>query len=308
MTHAPIRGTELADEPYTPIAEVTLGLTLFLTEPVVWAQQAAAQALQVFLEHAPVENLRWYTTSVLTEWQRVGTIGVQQVASHLSYWQIQRPRHLFAFEVVDNIDVPSTGFSYREFDPTRGGPRASILEITLPQVLDPKVLLRCAEKLSAQGPWLAGVGGYVARWNRYKKNSAFWTLHKWARRYLGLDLEDALEMSWNAVDAIPGVNWLTMIGKPLAGARQIDLELLAAHHWVHGVGVVPVGNGVLLRAGDEPTVGDRNRLEYPKAYAEVARELAPHLVEEPPPFWGEFWREKDTKAWQRRFIEPDGWQ
>jgi hypothetical protein len=203
--------------------------------------------------------------------------------------------------------VPSTAFAYREFDPTRGGPRASILEVTLPQMLDPQVLLRCAVEMSALGPWSSGIGGYVGRWNRYKKNSAFWTQHRWARRYLGLDLEDAEEMSWLAVDALPGVNWLTMIGKPLAGAASIDLGLLAQHKWTHDVAVQPIGNGVLLRAGALPTLGDRNQLEYPTAYSEVARRLAPHFVEEPPELWGEFWREKDTRAWQRRFIEPDGW-
>lgn len=307
MAHAPIRGTELADEPYTPIAEVTLGLTLYLTEPVVWAQQAASQALDVFLEHAPVANLQWYTTSVLPDWHRAGVLGAQQLAAHLSFWQIQRPRHLFWFDVVDNTDVPSVGFRYREYDPTRGGPRASVLEITLPQLADPAILLGCAEALSHVGPWLCGVGGYVARWNRFKKNSAFWTLHEWGRRYLGLELVDAEEMSWCAVDALPGTNWLTMIGKSLAGALSIDLALLASHEWIHGVTVGPVGNGVLLRAGAEPSVGDRNQLEYPKPYAEVARELAPHFVKEPPEFWGKFWNEKDTKAWLYRFLEPDGW-
>jgi hypothetical protein len=308
MSHVPIPGTELADEPYTRTAEVALGLTLYLTEPLVWAQQAAGQALDVFLQHAPSDSFEWYTTSLLPTWHRAGVIGAKQLATQLSIWQLAKPRHLFSFDLVDDTEVPTTAFSYREYDPSRGGPRASVLEITLPQLDDPKTLLRCAEAIAPVGPWVSGVGGYSARWNRFRKNTSFWTLYEWGRRYLGLELGDPEEMSWPAASALPGTNWLTMIGKPLAGSRNIDLALLAAHTWSHDVTVSPIAGGALIRAGKEPTVGDRNRLEYPAAYAEVARELAPHFVEEPPEFWGKFWREKNTKAWLRRFLEPDAWE
>jgi hypothetical protein len=308
MPQTLIPGTQLRDEPYPTVAEVTLGLTMYLDEPLSWAQHGARLALEAFLGIVPTSRLQWYTTSTVTDWYRTSNKSAPLLAENLSNSMLPRIRHLFWFELVDNTDVPTTGFTYREYDPGRGGPRASILELTIPQDSDPKVLLDLALAVGRIGPWWSGTGGYVLRWNRWNRNAGLSTAHGYARRYLGLDVQHAEVTSWAAVEGLAGTNWLTMIGKPLAGARSLDLAALAARPWVHGVSVQPAGHGVLIRAGSSPTDGDRNRLEYPMAYAEVARELAPHFIEEPPELGGLFYRQKDTKAWQNRFLEPGDWE
>jgi hypothetical protein len=309
MPHRPIPGTELRDEPYTALTEVTLGLTVYLDDALGWAHRGARQALEAFLAVAPTDRLAWYTTSVLTDWHRAsGQSAASLLAENLSNPMLPRIRHLFSFEVVDDTDVPTTSFVYREYDPARGGERASILEITLPQDTNPRVLLDLAIELGGIGPFWSGTGGYMVAWNRWDRNAGLTMAHEYVQRYLGLDLHHAEPTSWVAAEGLTSTNWLTMIGRRLAGERSIDLALLANHPWVHGVTVQPVGYGALIRAGDEPTDGDRNRLEYPNAYAEVSRRLAAHFVEEPPDLGGLFYRLQDTKAWQRRFLEPDAWK
>lgn len=303
-----ILGTQLTDPPNTSVSAVELGFTFYLSEALFWAQEGAGRALESFLQRVPPDRFAWYTTSLLAEWHRAGGVGAPKLASSLSYWMLAKPRHLFSFDLVDDTDVPSYGFSYREYDPTRGGPRASVLEVTLPQQHDPIILLDLVRALADIGPFWCGVGGYAFRWNRNHKNTAFWRGHDVGQRYLGVDMQDTEEMSWSACAALPGTNWLTLIGKPLAGIRPIDLSILGAQKWVNDISLGPAGPGVLVRAGQEPAAGDRNRLEYPMAYAEVARALAPHFAEPPPELWGQFFRQKDSRAWFRRFLEPDAWQ
>jgi hypothetical protein len=299
---------ELAEKPNTPLCQVVLGLTLYLDDVLFWARRGAELALDAFLRRVGPDSVRWYTTSALSEWQRVSAASAAALVPHLSHAALPRPRHLFSFDLVDDAAVCTTGFTYREYDPTRGGARASILEMSFPQTGAPDRLFDVVEEISQIGPWWSGSAGFVLRWNVWKKNSALTAAYPYAKRYLGLEIQDSVDMSWRVTEALPTVNWLTLVGKPLAGARSIDLAALATHKWVHGVSVAAIGNGGLLRAGAEPTAGDRNRLEYPSACAEVARELAPYLVEDVPELGGEFLRQKSTAAWSRRFLEPDGWQ
>ena len=307
MAHSPITGLCLTDDPDTNVTEVALGLTMYLDDPLHWAQRGAGQALDAFLLHAPADRLAWYTTSMVPEWHRAGASGARMLTDMVSSERIDRIRHLFSFELVDNTDVPKTGFVYREYDPGRGGPRASVLEISLLQQTDPQALVALTTAIAQIGPFHCGVGGFAARWNPFEKNTSFTEIHGWTRRYLGLDVGDADAMSWDAVEGLPGTTWLTLIGPSLAAAREIDLAALASLRW-DDVTATAVGGGLLLQAGAEPTTGDRNRLTYHKAYAEVARVLAPYFVEEPPELGGKFWREKHTRPWQRRFLEPDARQ
>jgi hypothetical protein len=98
------------------------------------------------------------------------------------------------------------------------------------------------------------------------------------------------------------------VGNVAADRLRLDLAALAAGPWQHGVKATPFPHGLLLQAGPAPVLGDLNRGEFPWAYAEVARRLAPAFVQEPRPFWGGFRDHGDTLPWLRRLVEPEGWQ
>jgi hypothetical protein len=296
----------LAAAPAVSVARPALGLALYLAEPVAWTRENAAAMFEAFWARVPEGRLRWYTTSELTDWFRVGQNGRDGIVRALSRW-IGQPRQLLQLRVVDDAGAPSAAFVYREIDPRRCS-RSATLELVLPPETDPEELVALAAEAARLGPLLSGVGGFTATWNPHEKPTAFWDIHDWCKRFVGLDVQDAEAMAWHAFDGLPGSNWLTLVGNVAADRVRLDLAALAAGPWKHGVKATPLAHGLLLQAGPAPVLGDLNRGEFPWAYAEVARRLAPAFVKEPTPFWGGFHEHGDTVAWLRRLVEPEGWR
>ncbi|WP_224372271.1 type VI immunity family protein [Hyalangium versicolor] len=291
-----------------PVIRVALGLTAYLAEPEFWAREGAQRALDLMLQASVGGQLRYYTTSVMTQWQAAGPKTLQGLRQGLSSRILvqERPRHFMFFRLADVPNCPSVGFSYTEIDPRRDA-RSAVLELTLPQAHPPEELLALAIALGKLGPLHSLVGGYVARWNVLHQKTAFNQFYLWAQRYLGLDIQDAEELAAYTPSALPGSNWLTLVSARVAGEREFELAALQRVRWQESVTVAPVGEGLLLRAGERPTLGDLNRLSYPQAYAEVARQLEPLFVEEPPEFWGQFTNTARTGAWLRRLVGARHW-
>src|SRR4029078_865809 len=67
------------------------------------------------------------------------------------------------------------------------------------------------------------------------------------------------------------------------------------------------GGALLVRAGKEPTLGDRNALDFPAALARVAAALAPLFG--PPPDGVGIWQKRipGPKEWMHRLVEPEAW-
>jgi hypothetical protein len=294
-------------DPNIVLSEVSLGLTAYLDEPERWAGGGAAEMLRAFLARAPNIPLL-YRTSLMSEWDLFRSpTEATRLADWLSaHWTQGRPRHQFFVELADNVQVVDVGFFYREIDPARAS-RPSVLELTLPQDHDPSALRDLARKLPEIGPLRSALGGFAARWNSSQKGNAFRAIHTWCHRFLGLDVQDHEEIAWQALASLTGINWLTIVGEPLAAAAGFDLAALAGRAWKNGAISTPVPKGLLLQAGPAPALGDLNELALPSAYVEVARALEPLLVKEPPALWGTFFEKKDTNAWMRRFIDPERW-
>jgi hypothetical protein len=290
--------------PHVLVARPALGLTLYLGDPAPWARSGAAAIFDAF-RRLPQVKLHWYTTSQLTDWFRVDGDRLDRIASALSGWT-GRPRHLLQTRVADDVSAAATAFAYREIDP-RLARTATTLEIFLPPDGDPAQLLSLAAQAATCGPILFGIGGYCASWNPHEKATAFWEIHGWCKRYLGLDVQDSDATAWRIFDGLPGTSWLTLVGPALADRLKLDLRALEAGPWSPGIGAKALPHALLLRAGDGPALGDLNRGEFPSAYAEVARRLAPFFAAGPAELWGGFYENQDTAKWIRRLVEPGGW-
>jgi len=304
-TRLPVPPIVLRDARDVRVARVALGLTLYLDDALPWARGGAAAALRAFVAAAPSGRLRWYTTSAMDTWDRCGSDTLARLADSLTLpWGSVAPRHCFELRVADDTDAPALGFSYREVDAARRG-GAGWLQIVLPDDHDPSDLLHLALELGHAHPFLGGVGGYVAAWNRDQRAAAFRAMRAWCKRYVGMDVQDPDAMSWRARAALPGIGWLTLLGPGLLRALPGACDLAAP--WHEPVAVMPLSHGTLVRAGERPTLGDLNALVYPAAYAEVAHRLAPLLPADPRPFpqWGD--DAMETAAWVRRFVAPEGW-
>lgn len=292
------------------VVGVALGLTAWPVPSEAWAFEGLPRVLRAFLAAAPAGALGWYTTSTFTEWQRVGDGGVDAIVASLlaRSHAFQRVLHHFRFQLADDPQVPTLGFSYTEVDPARGQ-RAGVIEVTFPQDGDPGLLFQLAMELASAGPLHALVGGYALRWNPRHQRLAFNRHFFWSKRYVGIDAQDPESTAWHVAEGLPGANWLTLLGHGLMKERKVAAEEIYGRAWRHAVAAIPTPAGLLLRAGELPTAGDRNALEHPAAYAEVARAVGALFLDPPPDFWGAFLDGPDmTKRWMRRFIEPGGWE
>jgi hypothetical protein len=305
----PIPYAVLEEQPEVSVARVTLGLTVYLDQPLVWARAGAGQALHAFLGRVGATSVPWLSTSASDEWLTLDERRLAEAERRLCDWTLVRPRHHFAFRLVDDPGAPAMGFSYHEVDPTLEA-RAACLQLFLPPYSDPNELLQLALGLGQALPFASGVGGYLASWNELWPAAAFGEIWSWVRRYAGIDVQDPDAMGWEAAAALPGVNWLTLIGAELAARRGIDVAALGHALAPHDGALAALGHGTLIRAGRAPTLGDHNRLAWPDAYATVAAALRPHFVELPPAFPGAFAddpRDDRTRRWFRRLLEPEAW-
>lgn len=183
---------------------------------------------------------------------------------------------------------------------------ASFCQVQLPDTADPEQLVVLARGLAEVLPFVSGHGGYSFSYDPWRKDEAFDQIHAWAKRYRGIDIPD-LNLTLPLVrSAAKTVNWLTLVGhdlwKLLARARGGAMPVFPA-----GITVEHGTHGVLIRAGNLPQIGDRNRQEFSQLYAAVDRMLKPILIDAHPEFPGAFSDFEDTDAWLRRFSEPDHW-
>jgi hypothetical protein len=293
-THVLLRAPEVT------VARGVLGLTLYLVDLPSWAGGGLPYALRAVLDVVGAERLAWYTTSVLTDWRRMTPPMRQALLAELD-----RPgplRHLWRLRLVDDPGAPGAGLAYREVDEARG--RTGYLQIVLPPDTGPAALATLAAGLGDRYAFASGVGGYLATWNEHEKPAAFFDIHAWSRRFLGLDVQDPDAMSWHARNRLPGTNWLTLVGTRFAHAGAITEAISAPGP--ADIKVSPLRHGLLIQAGERPTWGDLNCDSYPEAYAAVARRLEPH-VGAAFELWGGFYQHKHTQAWLHRFVEPTAW-
>jgi hypothetical protein len=290
------------------VVRPALGLTLWTDDPDHWKTVGLNTALRAFFQVVSPDEIRWSTTSLLTRWIELAGNDLHTMIRTLDEWSqtSQTPRHHFFMHLGDVPQVPSYGFLYTEVDTARAQ-RAGVIEVTLPFDAPPEDLQKIAIALTEAGPFYSLLGGHVARWNHAYRNLAFDQICLWATRYLGIDAQDADAMAWEAVKGLPGVSWLTAVGHSLARAKEIDLVALYEHPWSPSIVRTSTPHGLLLRAGDRPTIGDLNAFETPDGYLEIARALAPWWVESPPLMWGAFLSDDAKQRWFRRFIEPLDW-
>ncbi len=296
----------LRSNEYIVVLRPVLGLTLYLAEPAWWAREGAAEAYRLFLEAVDPKRLGFFTSSRLRKWQRVEE--PRDYLEELSSVKLalDRPRHLFSFTIADYPNTPETAFHYAEVDPDRSE-RASVLQLTLPPESDPNELMQLALQLTNLGPSLSGVGGYSVRWHRGHQRLAFEHFYLWSQRFVGLDAEDPWEAALTAHEGLHGTSWLTHVGTPLADEVGLDLDRLTNAAFSEDVLGIRTKHGLLLRAGEKPSLGDLNQLDFPTAYAEVARALDQSMAPTPVRFWGYLFEEDRSALWRRRLVDPTSW-
>lgn len=297
--------TVLATDPARVIARPVLILTAYLDDPAAWSRVHLGDVLGQMVELVGPDRLPLYTTTGTTQWLRVTPAEIERVVQDARVlWWRSGVRHHYGLRLADRTDAPSCGASYREVadGPSR---RCGYLQLVLPWDSDPEDLLQLALAVAHTGAVHSLVGGYGYSFDPWYKSTAFWAMYRASRRYVGMDVQDPEQMALRAAEGLPGCNWLTLISEALREQAGIDRGALTQLSQ-SGVSVITLAQSTLLRAGERPTVGDRNTLLTFEAYAAVARVLQPAFVADLA-YWGGFLEHQATGAFLQRFDQPGGW-
>lgn len=150
------------------------------------------------------------------------------------------------------------------------------------------------------------VSGYVSPALAYQPftSHAYQHIHRYIHRYPGFDVVDPPTVAWDIGDRLLGPYWINIVGR---GASRV----------LGGVGglqdmlgpefeVAPCGrDGVIVKIGAVPGVGDINRGDDLPAYRKLAKVIAPILHDPSMQYLydadGTVNRELQ-RAWHRRFL------
>ena len=120
-----------------------------------------------------------------------------------------------------------------------------------------------------------------------------------SRRFPGVEVEDPLLTADSCVEAIKGVNWLTVLSNDFA--RRAAIEKIK---FSEAIVKRSFDGGLILQAGPRPQTGDIFEPDALHAYREVAAALKPiravkHFPLGPAEFGSFGW--EGTQAWLKRF-------
>jgi hypothetical protein len=151
-------------------------------------------------------------------------------------------------------------------------------------------------------PFLHGYAGYSFYWrtlNPLIHEHVTSALGPILKRYPGFGYGNPMEFSEIALDGIIAVSWLTMLGeiaiKKLGGAAELKKALPAK------VQVAEIDSRIILRLGDKPEIGDRNRKESLPIYGKVGRILSAAKAPSDEVWVDGLDPEEEMEAWFDRF-------
>jgi len=189
--------------------------------------------------------------------------------------------HLQAGIPERNPTPPSFDFFYHGLDPEH--PRSGF-RVVFPAIEadDPERLLSMVHKTVAGVPLLYGFCGYALAWNPMfpEVTRAFqgWGMAK-LKRHPGLGHGDLLPFVIHAGAGVLSVGWLSLLGQDYT-ARLGGLDAIS-NRAADGVLAYRLGqDGVILRAGERPEIGDVNRRDRLPTYQALGHLVDPLRVDD----------------------------
>jgi len=293
-----------------PFAKLCVDLTVYWKGSMFDRSDGIAD----FYEHAMAElrpHLRFYETETMKGARPVKADVFDMLPTWLSAKAKRRDIYLLQLEGGSRPNEPAAySFTFKA-NSEKSSPGGALRLSVPPAVVErePSWFVGLAERLIRNLNYDSGHGGYSLNWDprgdfTTEANEAMLSIRN---RYLGVDLPH-LTATVIAVKnaAEPGLrcaNWLTLLGRTLleraGGEDQVRASLPA------GCDVIAVTHGVMIRAGEAPSLGDAHReadLSLYRAVGQLVTPLRldnhPEFIEDPSDPEGE-----PTRDWLARFDE-----
>ncbi|AGP36439.1 type VI immunity family protein [Sorangium cellulosum] len=144
------------------------------------------------------------------------------------------------------------------------------------------------------------LGLTYASWDVYDVETAARARYAHARRHPGFDVGEYVRCVHWFHEKIRTVSWITILGPTMIAELRPEQRVALDRRPLLYTG--SVGPNLVIQAGAAPEAGDRNRLNFPPAYAEVDRVLRPQRASRGADMlWLNPWKEATIEEWLRRF-------
>ncbi|MEM9188978.1 MAG: type VI immunity family protein [Myxococcota bacterium] len=282
------------------VAAVELGLTLYLGFCPSFEECVAA--IGAFQHHFPwsgtvvarsagekrVERIR--SPSAVFEWREfleVRPAGFGLVASDLGSEPANDPH-----------TIPRQSIAIEAVRGPRPNEIATFCRIRVAPESDPKKFAALAGELVDVLPVRSGWGGYEAHSGETNLGRGQHAVFDWSRRYFGIEVADPDALLPLMRAEAKGANWITVLGPAMLeaiGEPSFDNLEISIDERTYGM---------VIQAGDDPTLGDVCAAAFPEEYSEVERWLQPVKLRDPIPLNDVFTANGASGAWFRRLLFP----
>lgn len=284
-------------------------LAFFIDKPVHNHSEELIKLLNRYIEIVPPEALKWSVASASQEeWRETNTATLVRIKSSLAPAKSSK-RDLTAFRLSDSGDsAPSYSFRLIGQPLDKGWPDpVTLVQVTFPvNVLSEGNL----EEFIVQVRELAGLAkanyGYCSlgfNYNELNIEEAFKEIKKIALRHPGYDVQVNDMIHVEIGKKVRGARWITFLSTELVtllgGLEKLRKQL------PQQIVVEKILNGVMLRAGKFPELGDVNRKVKTPLLREVAKVLEPvtHFNEVYICSYLADGDEDLARKWERRFLD-----
>lgn len=292
-----------------PALRLSIGMELLFPRPM---PQYREQVLEVWKRF-----LAWRGTEVMT-WARLGGGNKSRKMNRAAYKTIEswlegsRPYGRICFITVESGEWEQMGEeSFRvegddtEIDVEAGYTTLNFVQLFVPLSTadDADALAAKLIELAAPLDFVCGTAGLMLHMTPFHNEQYWKEIRGLVTRFEGVEPDAADRTQRRAYFGLTGINWLTFVGPQhlgkLGGIEAVQAQAMAAPD----VTAQRLGQGIVLRAGPRPRVGDRNKPSPAlDPYRQVHRIVGPALfLDEDHAFSRKDFDGSATVEWLARF-------
>jgi hypothetical protein len=259
------------------VTSLVFNISVFTREPFTRQATAVLAAHDAFFAAAPRPNTWFYASENMSRHKPA----TERAMNMLHAWLKPKPpeREFIALELHGGPDfnsAPDVKFEIRGTEPGSASyddGDANLLSFSFPAdwaLTQLEFLEAFARRLFAMMPLVSGHAGFSVELSRYFQAGAEARAWQHSMRHRGIDINRPSEdRAAVASDGLKSVSWLTFLG---SAKSEIRVPSAAAAR-AEGVLIEPLGQGILIKAGSSPALGnvsDPNDLpEYRRVFAWV---------------------------------------
>lgn len=287
-------------------------VAFFLPKPLHETVGAIADVFDLFLASVPPGAIKWAGIGAgAAEWKPVHAKTFDKCRALLAP-SAARKRAMTSFELAGSEkagDAPEYSLTLIAAKPDKQAPdEVDLVEMTFPSSVVGKAevehFVDLVRKMAAKLPFISGYGSPSLVYSELGEGKALIESRGLATRYPGFDVQKNKLGCIDINNWVRGARWLTLLGpdvvKKLGGIKK----LRAALH--KDIAVEEVGHGLMIRAGQVPEIGDRNKKIDTPLLRNLAKALEPVTLFEEPILLSSYFADRDKEllnTWERRFLD-----